>query len=154
MDTRASKTMERTLKANEQLNSKFNIVSHQGPPRKIDTKPKVQEEKPKIGNNRGWHILSHLKEKDHFVAPIHYDEERTLDKLKRPAAIGHRLGPPPRDFNVLSNKFIKSHEEREDLEHQKVVDHVTKKYWQTHDFDLLRGRYYDSEKEKDFLEQR
>lgn len=152
--TKSSKIMDRTLREVDQKRSKFNIVSHQGPQRKIDLAPKVQEMKPKIGNPRGWHILSHLKEDDHFTAPLQYQEELTLEKLKRPPVLGHLLGPQPRDFSILHNKYIHSNEEKEHQEHERVKKHVTKKFWETHDYDFLRGRYYDEEKEQDFTDQR
>jgi hypothetical protein len=49
---------------------KFDFISHQGPPRKIDSDPLFNAARNNKGPKRDWHLLSHLKHSDHREVPI------------------------------------------------------------------------------------
>ena len=59
-----------------------------------------------------------------------------------------------REFSVLTNKYLDNNTAREveDLERQR--EELTKKYWKTHDYDLLAVRYCDEQKEVSRREER
>eukprot|EP01138_Halocafeteria_seosinensis_P010260 gb/GECG01010478.1/.p1 GENE.gb/GECG01010478.1/~~gb/GECG01010478.1/.p1 ORF type:complete len:440 (+),score=75.14 gb/GECG01010478.1/:1-1320(+) len=57
-----------------------------------------------------------------------------------------------RSFDIISNKYAQNHEEKEKEELEKEKQLAEEKWWQAHDFDLLTGSYYDSQKDKEAAE--
>jgi len=56
----------------------------------------------------------------------------------------------PRDFNILSNKYRDSHDEKVALEREVQRRTAAKKYWETHDYEPLTCTYLDPSKEDAF----
>jgi hypothetical protein len=137
----------------ESLQKKFNIVSHQGPPRKFDTMPKTMHY-----SKRDFNLLTNLKHLDHTITPLLYDEEFVLEKIRRKSFDGKKNSTSvltkTRDFNIVSNNFKVDHDRRMQEDYNTLKLHVTKKFNQTHDFDLVKGEYFDEKKEEKFLDQR
>jgi hypothetical protein len=135
-------------RAEEIRQTKYNIISQQGPPRKIDTFPRHD----KSNVPRDWHFLSHLTLDDHASASIHYDESYNLERAHRKPPVGARA--PQRAFDIISNKFRVNDRERlqEDNNHKR--EYILNKYWSTHDYDIVKGQYCDDKKESTFRDQR
>lgn len=59
-----------------------------------------------------------------------------------------------REFDVISNHYHHHHEKRLLQDERRLREDSQKKYWRTHDYNLLEGRYYDEEKERQFQARR
>ena len=53
----------------------------------------------------------------------------------------------PRDFNILSNRYVEGHESKMRLEHETRRHIAAHKYWETHDYDPLLCTYAHPAKE-------
>jgi len=60
----------------------------------------------------------------------------------------------PRDFNILSNTYVENHEEK--MQRERDINRQTAafKYWETHDYDPLLGKYVDPAKEQAALDRK
>jgi len=93
-----------------------------------------------------FNIVSNLPlSEHHYTAPdqrpkITYskDEEPRLQSIKA----------LPRDFNILSNKYADAHDAKLELEAEINRRTAAKKYWETHDYDLLTAEFVDPIKEQ------
>lgn len=134
-------------RANDDRKNVYNIINQTGPPRKMDLQPRPERAKPP----RDWHFLSHLKLDDHNQASVYYDEKFHLDRARmQPKS----LKVPHRKFDIISNVFSENHDEKIKEEYNQTKDYVLKKYWDTHNYDLLRGKFYDPAKEDQLQQQR
>eukprot|EP00752_Nemacystus_decipiens_P006911 g6205.t1 len=59
-----------------------------------------------------------------------------------------------RDVDVLSNRFLEKHEERMAEEKRFLRETAEEKYRRTHDYNIVAGKYYDQDKERDFVKSR
>lgn len=134
------------------INNRFNIINHNGPPRKLDQKLNDRNEMKK--SIRDYNILTNLRHKDHEMASAIYNEEYILQKSKRDFKWTKNFKGISRNFDILSNEFINEPEKMKKEEYESLKKHVLKKYWETHDYDPIRGKYYDPIKEKKFRSQR
>lgn len=145
------KEMMRTQNSQEKLRQSFNIVSHTGPskPRPLTTSNITLNNPRKV---RDRNIVTHLVTEDQKVAPTLYDENYVHSRTK----LTREFTPKNknREFNVISNKFYEGNSARQVEEIGNLKSHLLKKYWQTHDFDFIRGEYYDPNKEERFASQR
>ena len=127
---------------------KYNIVTNTGP-RKVITNP----EKIEL-HSRNWNFINHLPKDQQPKAPIIYDESFNKSFT--------RTNPPPtslisknhREFSILNNKFIEDHDIKESTEKDILKQRIIDKYWSTHDYDPIRGKYMDPEKEEGFIYER
>lgn len=147
--SRMNRTHTQPLQRYETIKrTQFNIVSHEGPPRKLDAMRKEQNSKPNA-LNRGWHLFSHLGPKQHVECPTLYDE-KYMETNVRPKTGAHVPNATLREFNIINNEFTTNHDERLREEYNTMKGVMVKKYWDTHNFDILRQEYYDDSKEEDF----
>ena len=58
----------------------------------------------------------------------------------------------PRDFDILSNRYVEKHDEKVKLEREIQRRSAAAKYWETHDYEPLLGHYLMPEKEEMFQE--
>jgi len=58
----------------------------------------------------------------------------------------------PRDFNILSNRYVEGHEAKVSLEREIQRRQAAQKYWETHDYEPLVGHYINPHKEAAFQE--
>ena len=58
------------------------------------------------------------------------------------------------DFNIISNRYHQGHEVREKNDLRKLKVEAQTRYWQTHNYDPVVGRYYDIEKEDEYHKQK
>lgn len=134
----------------EMRSSKFNFISHEGPPRQRDLWDLPPASLPFGGRER--HLISGLSLDGHKKCPTLYDDDYCLQNQKPKP----RLQKPEnrREFDVTTNRFIKNNDERKKEEYQEMKDHAIKKYWKTHDYDIIKGEFCDPNKEANFLQTR
>lgn len=130
--------------------SKFNFISHEGPPRQRDSWNLPPASLPFGGRER--HLISGLSLDGHKKCPTLYDDDYCLqnqkpkDRIQRPEN--------RRDFDLTTNRFMKNDDDRKREEYETMKDHVVKKYWKTHNYDIIKGEFYDPNKEANFLHTR
>lgn len=151
---RIEKMMNHTAKVNQMRGQKFNFITHKGPPRLIDTMPRPVNAAP--GSDRDRHIISGLTNSAHSQLKTLYDEDFVLNQQR--VSTAPRVSVPAqaarRDFNVISNLFFENHEGKEREQYEKMKDHIIKKYWSTHNYDPIKGEYYDEVMQNTYNEQR
>lgn len=128
--------------------SKYDIVGHSGPPRKIDLRPKLD----KSFNSRQYHIVSNLNHDDHYDSTLLPQAEHLAKARPKPRVMPVRS--QQRDFNLITNTFKKNHDEVMTRDYLASREHVLRKYWSTHDYDLVKGEYFSPEKEEQFQTKR
>ena len=55
-----------------------------------------------------------------------------------------------KDFNIVTGVYKEDNDERVSHEMKMQAKTATQKYWNTHNFDPVYGKFYDSAKEEDF----
>ena len=86
-------------------------------------------------------------DKHHYAAPE--DRPENKEETKEFKKLAKR-----RDFDVLSNKYITDHAQKAKTDHMAAREMAAYSFWQTHDYDPLRAKYYDREKETAFKGER
>jgi hypothetical protein len=130
----------------------FNVINHQGPPRKVDLLPRTTKE---MVATRSYHVLTNLPHGAHDRAPTLYDEDYSLTQFLPPTNRSRaRTSTGGREFNIVSNEYYDNPQERKQQEYEKLKSHVLKKYWETHDYDAVKGVYYSQEREKIYQTQK
>lgn len=144
--------------------STFNILSHEGPPRKYDQLLKIRNEEYENNKNskRSYNLLTNLPHTSHLKTSLYYNEDYILkehaDLYKNSRLAKHNehlktLGKE-REFNIISNDFYDNPEERKSQDYAQLKKHVLKKFWETHDYDPVKGVYYSPEKEELYQQQK
>ena len=59
-----------------------------------------------------------------------------------------------KDYNIISNKYLEHHDSKRVADDQILRAEAAKRYWKTHEFDLLNCKFYDDSKEKQFVDDR
>jgi hypothetical protein len=149
--TQSLKTM--TDNKNAAHMNKFNILTHEGPPRRIDLNPQWLSSKH-ANKPRDWNILSHLKHEVHEIAPVVCSDTESLEKLKRPPPVDRPPRAGNREFNILNNDYRVNNTARKKEEYELLKSHVLDRYWRTHDYDFIKMQYCDPRKEDEFRDQR
>lgn len=148
---RDATTQSKVEHARREMESKFNIINHHGPPRKIEVDPPNMLN---TGQAREYHILTNMKKQDHSLAPLVYDDSYVQEKTKRPPRTVNFAAPNRREFDVVSNNYYTNNEVRQQEDTQRIREHVENVYWLTHDYDSVKGQYYSLDKETEFQDQR
>jgi len=142
----------------------FNVVNHepQVPGRAVPDSQahKLRRDITRPPDSRvAYNILSHLPMASHSsneVGMFSHDEgmrptpnqPRLVEGGMLPASWNQR------EFNVVSNRYHKTHSDRERDDRSMLKKEAQIRYWQTHNFDPVVGRYYDNTKEEEFHRQR
>jgi hypothetical protein len=155
-DMRATIKLEKeTAKLNKvkqlQANT-FNIVSHQGPPRKVEAL--VEANKTKGVPPRKYNFVTNLSLEDHAMAPTLYDEAFTIARAGKPKEKRATTSSKDKEFSIINNKYYDNHELKKEKEYQDFKAHTLERYWATHDYDPIRGKFFDAEKEERYRQQR
>lgn len=129
-------------KTKGQAGQPFNIVNHEGPPRKnvlLGHQPR---------GNREWNLLSHFPDKLHTKAPTKFNEDYQIECTKRKSLLAGLTLTRGRDYSILSNKFNEDNSARCLAEHENVQDHLRSEYTRTRIYDPIKVQSYDEDKEK------
>ncbi|KAL3911618.1 MAG: hypothetical protein SGPRY_008625 [Prymnesium sp.] len=94
-----------------------------------------------------FNIISNLSLSDHHHTNPSLRPSREAGAREPKPRLQHVSGMP-RDYNILSNQYREEHDEKIKLEGEVLRRTAAKKYWDTHDYDPLIGRYVDPSKEE------
>lgn len=127
----------------------FNIVSHESPPRLMDSMAPHLLTKQPLGQ-REWHLFSHLRQDRHTTCPILYDAQYMNAHAvpKSGVPLSENRSSNPRTFNIINNRFSRNHDEQVRGEYNVMKEVMVKKYWATHKMDLIRGEHYSDAEEE------
>jgi len=130
----------------------WDILAHQGPPRKYEYMCKPNE---LSGTERAYNLVNGLDTKDHKSVPFQFNEDMINYKIKhRKKNYIHIPVDMNREFSIINNEYNDhSTTKRMQADYDRTKQHVLKQYWSTHDYNPIKGKYYDTEKEKNYQEQ-
>ena len=117
---------------------------------KIITKLGKAVEKNK-NNKRLYNVLSNFTcEEHHFDAP----ERRPKFKEESENEIKPKLinSNHYKEYDIITNDYKLFNKEKKSTDLEVVKLKAAQKFFQTHDYDCVKGKFYDSEKEKKFQE--
>ena len=150
-----SELLQRTLSSGMERASMhhaqtYDIITHVTRPWKKKDAPKAA--KPRKPDSNTWYNI--ITNKD---AHLHVVEPRNVSPIQRPAG-----KPVPedmikinqRDFDVISNKYRQDHEEKTKIDTDVARENAARKFWKTHDFNLVTCKLYDKDKEKTYRRNR
>jgi hypothetical protein len=64
--------------------------------------------------------------------------------------VHHAPGTQEHDFNIVSNKYMTNHDDKERMDNDAAKALAASKYWQTHNYDAIAGKFCDPQKENQF----
>merc|ERR1712039_1126211 len=92
-----------------------------------------------------FNILSNLSlSEHHYTAPQHRPQVPPDNEKLRLQSIRAL----PREYDILSNKYADAHDDKIALEAEINRRVAAKKYWETHDYDMMSGEFVDPAKEQ------
>jgi hypothetical protein len=127
------------------VSQRFNIINHRSvvdddplpPPKAVS-----QTYRSRVGYN----IISNEPFSDH-----HFD----APKLRPPAETGDapkagkiEHASMARDYDIISGKYLEDHESKTAVDQDVALKRAAGKWWETRDFDPIRGRFYDATKDE------
>ena len=59
----------------------------------------------------------------------------------------HTTGKYPRHFDVLSNRYLEQHEQKEALDKEVALRQAADRFWQTRNFNTVTGQFYDDSRD-------
>lgn len=98
-----------------------------------------------------YNIISNLGFNEHHFLPADKrppPPQEIVQKDKKITTVGLR------DYNIITNRYLEFHNEKEEVDKEIERMNAAKKYWKTHDFNPVNIELYDPDKEKEFLETR
>ena len=114
-----------------------------------------------LSTKQNYNILSNINLSQHHYdkpenRPIDNEKDKEKDNIKnREGKYMKRINLKQyKDYNILSNKYKRFDKEKKDVDTQMKIVESSKKYFQTRDYDAIKGVYVDEEKEKNYQEER
>ena len=143
---------------------KFDIISHKSHlPVTEKSLAETLRDRPKPLDSRvTYNIVSHHQKAAHpELSIIPLDETPRQERPRvHPAitAMGGGEGLLPRShatrpFDVISNRYLEDHDKKVGKDLSNLRKEAQVRYWQTHNYDPVVGRYYDGEKEGEYARQ-
>eukprot|EP01039_Chlorochromonas_danica_P010491 gene10492-11621_t len=150
-ETKDSQLQKKAEDVHRKREESFNIINHAGGGiRRADL---ISRD---LRPGRSCHPISNLLVPDHQEAPLLYDEDYYLTHFK-PHNNSNRdsltRGRKDRDFSIISNQYYQNHQQHRQEDFNKLKEHLLEKYWNSHDYDMIKGRYYSPEKERQYQQQ-
>ena len=135
----------------KQQQASFDIVSHRqtGGLRPVPASDQQKNGKPKPPDtNTKWNIITHVGREG--------CEPFTSSKDRLAAAHGELLPASwkRREYDIVSTKYNQNHTARHHRDRENAKHKAQKKFWETRDFDFIKIKYHDDDKESDFQQQR
>ena len=135
----------------KQQQASFDIVSHRqtGGLRPVPASDQQKNGKPKPPDtNTKWNIITHVGREG--------CEPFTSSKDRLAAAHGELLPASwkRREYDIVSTKYNNNHTARHHRDRENAKHKAQKKFWETRDFDFIKIKYHDDDKESDFQQQR
>jgi hypothetical protein len=87
-----------------------------------------------------YNIVSNLPlSQHHYTAPEL--RPNVVDELTTIKPRLQHMAALPRDFNILSNRYVERHDDKSKLEREIQRNAAAAKYWETHDYEPILGHY-------------
>lgn len=140
---------------------KFDIVSHKSHLKGLEKSlAATLRDTPKISDSRvTYNIVSHHQKSVHpelSIIPLDVTPRQEQPRI-HPAitAMGNELprSHAQRPFDVISNRYLEEHDKKISDDLLVLRKEAQLRYWQTHNYDPVVGRYYDSSKEGEYKRQ-
>jgi hypothetical protein len=94
-----------------------------------------------------YNILSNLDFTQHHYLPPGQRPEAPEEAPKKNVKV---TTTGLRDYNIITNRYLELHDAKIDVDKDIERLNAAKKYWKTHDYDLVNVNYYDPDKEEEF----
>lgn len=59
-----------------------------------------------------------------------------------------------KNYNIVSNEYLEFNDSKLVADEKVLRAEAAKKYWKTHEFDIINCKYYNQSKEEDFTKKR
>eukprot|EP00698_Gefionella_okellyi_P022843 TRINITY_DN7645_c0_g1_i1.p1 TRINITY_DN7645_c0_g1~~TRINITY_DN7645_c0_g1_i1.p1 ORF type:complete len:525 (+),score=103.49 TRINITY_DN7645_c0_g1_i1:231-1577(+) len=154
--TRAVSSANRAKDTQVFHETRYNILNFQDKLGSIAERPdSVQAPRrtlmPNSAAGRDYNILSNEPFSVHH--PAHpSDRPSPAPSEDKPRYLSKFAGV--RDYNILTTQYIRDNDEKSIDDEQLRKKEAAVKYWNTHDFDPIRGRFYNDHKELDLQQTR
>ena len=130
----------------------FNVVNLENKLKGLEGLPGYPQEQSQLKkkflaeSKAPYNIISNLDLADHHYLP---PEERPAKPAEAPRT--YKINAVEyRDFDIISNKYLQSHEDKQRDDIQRFKQEAAEKYWRTHDYDPVNVCYFDPDKEEEF----
>jgi len=137
-------------KANDhaiQYTQTFNIVNHKPNIKASKLKKKSEESQPKKrvpGTRAAYNIISNKGFSTHHHLP---PDQRPVDPVEPAVKTTSAPGSQKADFNIINNRYEQGHEDKEALDKLASKQLAADRFWKTHNFNAVEGKFYDDKKE-------
>jgi hypothetical protein len=141
-------TADMNLRKKELTRKNYNFVNHSGSSKTdqlLSATRKVRD------RERGWHLLSHLQNKDHCNSPIRYPDDNSLESQKILSVPTRKGSDMDRDFYIVSGKFKVDDDNKQLAIIRRVRDKCEETFWRTHDYDCIKEKSYDPKLQEQFI---
>lgn len=136
---------QRTTSKIEAAQSKmgaFNIVTNKHRTDSALDRPAAHASNRPPDSRTSWNIINH-----HRTKPSE-GHTRGLEDGPMPASWARR------EFDIVSNKYGSDHDGRSTRDRTEAKQKAQRRFWETHDYDPVVGKYHDPSKEREFAKQR
>jgi hypothetical protein len=134
------------------LEQYFNVINLQDKLKGLEKhpdypQPHIERMKKNLETSQGgYNLISNIGlDKHHFAKPElrpNVEESKTANKKIYAAAFS--------DYNNVYNRYLNNHEEKIRAEREAQQLEAANKYWQQNNYDPIKMRYIDQEKENEF----
>ena len=132
----------------------FDIINHTSKlPSSFQSvaEPYVKNRRPET--NTWYNIITNKDIRMHTGGAV--DADSVKDVEEKPAEERATTKINSRPFNIMSNRYVRDHAQKARIDKQSIRDEAARKFWKSHDFNLVTCKFYDKEKEKRYrLERR
>lgn len=133
----------------------YNVLNFENKLAGLEKRPDYPKEKPwyfrpERDSLVDYNIISnHSLQEHHFAAP-----EKRPHCEEFQVNIPENLNKNFKDYNIVSNKYLEHHDDKVVADERVLRAEAAQRYWKTHDFDPVKGEFYDQKKEDIFQEDR
>jgi hypothetical protein len=122
----------------------------------LESRPDYPKEKewyfrPGKDTNADYNIISNIgMQEHHFAAPGKRPLPQEPEKIR-----GKMIKVPGlREYNIVTNRYLECHDQKERANEDIQRAEAAIAFWKTHNYDHVTGKYYDKEKEQNFVQER
>lgn len=134
----------------------YNILNFDNKLRGLEDRSDYPKEKPwyfRPGKDTAvdYNIISNIAMKEHhFAAPDKRPGEDPPERQRGKNVKTFGI----RDYNIVSNRYLQHHNEKVETNDEIQRAEAAKRYWETHNYDHVRGEFFDKDVEKEFVHKR
>eukprot|EP01016_Furgasonia_blochmanni_P003674 TRINITY_DN1143_c0_g1_i1.p1 TRINITY_DN1143_c0_g1~~TRINITY_DN1143_c0_g1_i1.p1 ORF type:complete len:578 (-),score=53.64 TRINITY_DN1143_c0_g1_i1:83-1816(-) len=145
------KTREKTMKYDQAID----IITLEPNPAKPKTEVFIEKTKNRLGptNQVNYNIINNAgKEGQPQTAELL--EQQRRERIEQNRREKKDFSPPPRDFNIVSNRYCDKHDEKTTKDTDNARRDASERFFKSHDYNVITAKFYDEAKQKEFEEQR